>query len=114
MHEGAFRVLHTLADRERRRRPALARASGEAESVLRELLGRYPKWFEEEPEGVRATDVGLAALATELAARHPLGQLPTGSAEDAQDPQRAAFAALAASGNMPTIVSVLYRALLTL
>ena len=71
MHEGAFRILRALGDRQRKRRPGLARSAGEAESVVRELLERYPKWFDEDPDGVRATDVGLAALATEFAARRP-------------------------------------------
>ena len=97
MHEGAFRVLRTLADRQRRRRPELARDSGEAESVLRELLTRYPKWFDEQPDGVRATDVGLAAVATELAARHPAtGESDRAASSGATDAARvAAFAALA-------------------
>ena len=83
MHEGAFRVLRALADRQRRRRPALARVAGEAESVLRELLTRYPKWFDEDPDGVRATDVGLAALATEFAARHPAEGTRPGDSDEA-------------------------------
>lgn len=91
MHEGAFRILRALGDRQRRRRPTLARASGEAESVLRELLERYPKWFDEDPDGVRATDVGLAALGTEFAARRP----PSLDAAQAEQDQ-AAFRALAA------------------
>lgn len=91
MHEGAFRVLRALGDRQRRKRPTLSRAAGEAESVLRDLLERYPKWFDEDADGVRATDVGLAALGTEFAARRP-APLDT----DVTEAEQAAFRALAA------------------
>lgn len=47
----------------------MAREAGEGASVVLDVLRRYPKWFDEGDAGIRASVVGLAALARELVAR---------------------------------------------
>lgn len=69
MYEGAFRILRALGDGRSLAREEVAREAGEASSVVREVLARYPKWFAEDDGRVRCSDVGLAALARELLAR---------------------------------------------
>lgn len=69
MYEGAFRVLRALGDGQSLARDEVVRASGEATSVVREVLARYPKWFVEQGGQVRCSDRGLAALAREMLAR---------------------------------------------
>lgn len=69
MYEGAFRILRALGDGSTQPLPSLVRHSGEARSVVREVVERYPKWFEQGDEGLKCTERGLAALARELVAR---------------------------------------------
>ncbi len=69
MYEGAFRVLRALGDGRSLSRDDLVHAAGEASSVVREALERYPKWFEDTEGRVRCSERGLAALARELVAR---------------------------------------------
>ncbi len=69
MYEGAFRVLRALGDGRSLSPDELARAAGEGASVVREVLERYPKWFEEDQRSYRCSERGLAALARELVAR---------------------------------------------
>lgn len=70
MYEGAFRILRALGDGRALDADALARASGEASSVVRDVVERYPQWFAAEDGALRCTERGLAALAREWAARH--------------------------------------------
>lgn len=44
-------------------------AAGEASSVVRDVIERYPKWFEQDEHRIRCSERGLAALARELVAR---------------------------------------------
>jgi hypothetical protein len=69
VYEGAFRILRALGDGRSRSREALVRTAGEASSVVREVVERYPQWFEEDHGQIRCSDRGLAALARELVAR---------------------------------------------
>ncbi|MEM7138259.1 MAG: bis-aminopropyl spermidine synthase family protein [Myxococcota bacterium] len=93
MYEGAFRILRVLGDGKSRPRDVLARDAGEAASVVREVLERYPKWFEPEGNGVRCSDRGLAALAREMVAR--------GASRSPDTSWREAYEALAASRGRP-------------
>jgi len=81
MNEGVFRVLRALGRGRRLSRAELTHASGEAPSVVRELLAERPAWFDVDGDGIRCTGDGLAALAREWSARdgaRPLG--PEGEA----------------------------------
>jgi predicted methyltransferase len=69
VYEGAFRILRALGEGSTLTLPSLVRQSGEARSVVREVLNRYPNWFEQGDEGLKCTERGLAALARELVAR---------------------------------------------
>ncbi len=71
MYEGAFRILRALGDGRSLTREEVVRAAGESASVVREVIERYPKWFEEGDDGLRCSERGLAALARELVARTP-------------------------------------------
>lgn len=75
MYEGAFRILRALATGRSLSRDGIARAAGEASSVVREVIERYPQWFEEREGQLRCSERGLAALARELVAR----SVPRGS-----------------------------------
>jgi hypothetical protein len=74
VYEGAFRILRALGDGRSLSRDEVVHAAGEASSVVREVLQRYPKWFEDTEGRVRCSERGLAALGRELVARgaHPL------------------------------------------
>ncbi len=89
MYEGAFRILRTLGDGRTLPWDQVAREAGESTSVVREVVERYPKWFELEDRTVRCSTVGFAALGRELIAR-------TASVEDSAT-LVAAYEALAAS-----------------
>ncbi len=69
MYEGAFRILRALGDGRSRSRDEIVHTAGESSSVVREVLERYPKWFDETEGRVRCSERGLAALARELVAR---------------------------------------------
>ena len=69
MYEGAFRILRALGGGRSLSRDDVARAAGEASSVVREVTERYSKWFEDDGGRVRCSEQGLAALARELVAR---------------------------------------------
>lgn len=69
MYEGAYRILRALGDGSALTQVELVRRAGEASSVVREVIARYPQWFEEHGRRVRCTERGLAALARELIAR---------------------------------------------
>ncbi len=71
MNEGVFRVLEAAA-RGATRRTEIARISGEALSVVGEVLTRHPKWFEVEGKDIRVTKNAFTALGHEL-----LGRLPS-------------------------------------
>ena len=71
MYEGAYRILRALGDGRSLERDEVVHASGEASSVVREVLERYPKWFERDGNRVRCSERGFAALARELVARTP-------------------------------------------
>lgn len=73
MYEGAYRILRALGDGRSLSQDGLARAAGEASSVVREVTQRYPQWFEERQGRISCSERGLAALARELVAR---GGLP--------------------------------------
>ena len=93
MYEGAFRILRVLGDGRSLARDALAREAGEASSVVREVLERYPKWFAEDESRVRCSQTGLAALARELVAR--------GGAAAANSEWRSTYEAIAADRGAP-------------
>lgn len=69
MYEGAFRVLRALGDGRSLSQDDVARTAGEATSVVREVLERYSKWFDEDDGRFCCSERGLAALARELVAR---------------------------------------------
>ena len=69
MYEGAYRVLRALGDGRSLSQEDVARAAGEATSVVREVIERYSKWFDEDDGRFRCSERGLAALARELVAR---------------------------------------------
>jgi predicted methyltransferase len=69
VYEGAFRILRALGDGRSLSQGEIVHAAGEASSVVRDVIQRYPKWFDEEERRFRCSDRGLAALARELVAR---------------------------------------------
>ena len=80
MYEGAFRILKALGDGRSHTEDQIVRRSGESVSVLREVLARYPQWFEVGSEGERSSsgtpvfrcsERGFAAIGRELLARTP-------------------------------------------
>ena len=93
MYEGAFRILRALGDGRSLSRDEVVHASGEASSVVREVLERYPKWFEQHEARVRCSERGLAALARELVAR---GAQPLSSPD-----WRSVYAVMAAERGAP-------------
>ena len=93
MYEGAFRILRALGDGRSLSQDEIVHAAGEASSVVREVIERYPKWFEDNERRFRCSERGLAALARELVARESGGA----SAES----WRAAYEAMAAERSTP-------------
>jgi hypothetical protein len=93
VYEGAFRILRALGDGRSRSQDEIVHAAGEALSVVREVIERYPKWFEDDERRFRCSERGLAALARELVARESGGA----SAES----WRAAYEAMAAERSTP-------------
>ncbi|KPK17826.1 MAG: hypothetical protein AMJ62_00005, partial [Myxococcales bacterium SG8_38] len=69
MYEGAFRILRALGDGRSRSQDEVVRDAGEASSVVRDVVERYPQWFEDQDGQIRCSERGLAALARELVAR---------------------------------------------
>lgn len=69
MYEGAFRILRALGDGRSLSQGEIVHAAGEASSVVRDVIERYPKWFEDSERRFRCSERGLAALARELVAR---------------------------------------------
>ncbi len=94
MYEGAFRILRALGDGRSLSRDEVVRDSGEGSSVVRDVLEKYPKWFDEDDGRVRSSERGLAALAREWAAR----DVPSG-ADDAS--WRAAYESVASGRGAP-------------
>ncbi len=70
MYEGAFRILRALGDGRSLSRDEVVQVAGEASSVVRDVLGRYPDWFDDEDGRIRCSERGLAALAREWVARN--------------------------------------------
>jgi len=93
VYEGAFRILRALGDGRPRSRDEVVHAAGEASSVVREVIERYPKWFEDDEGRVRCSERGLAALARELVAR--------GSGDARDDSWRAEYEAMAKERSIP-------------
>ena len=93
MYEGAFRILRALGDGRSLERDEVVHASGESSSVVREVVERYPAWFEEVEGRMRCSERGLAALARELVAR--------GAGASPSPDWRAAYEAMAAERGAP-------------
>jgi len=93
VYEGAFRILRALGDGRSISQNEIVHAAGEASSVVRDVIERYPKWFEDEERRVRCSDRGLAALARELVAR--------GVAEPGAESWLEAYEAMAAERSAP-------------
>ena len=93
MYEGAFRILRALGDGRSLTEDEVVHASGEATSVVRAVIQRYPKWFEDIGGRIRCSEPGLAALARELVARSPCGASAVS--------WRAAYEAMAAERSAP-------------
>ncbi len=93
MYEGAFRILRALGDGRSLSHGDIVHAAGEASSVVREVIDRYPKWFEDEDRQFRCSERGLAALARELVARE--------CAEPGTAPWHAAYEAIAGERRTP-------------
>ena len=93
MYEGAFRVLRALGDGRSLSQDEIVHAAGEASSVVRDVIERYPKWFEDSERRFRCSERGLAALARELVARE--------SCEAGAESWRAPYEAMAAERPAP-------------
>ena len=93
MYEGAFRILRALGDGRSLSQNEIVHAAGEASSVVREVMERYPKWFEDDERRFRCSERGLAALARELVAR--------GAGESGAESWRAAYEAMTAERGAP-------------
>lgn len=93
MYEGAFRILRALGDGRSISQDEIVHTAGEASSVVRDVIERYPKWFEAEERRVRCSERGLAALARELVAR--------GVAEPGAESWLEAYEAMAAERSAP-------------
>ena len=93
MYEGAFRILRALGDGRSLSQDEIVHAAGEASSVVREVIERYPKWFEDDERRFRCSERGLAALARELVAR--------GGGDLGAESWRAAYEAMAAERSTP-------------
>jgi hypothetical protein len=95
VYEGAFRILRALGDGRSLSQDEIVHAAGEASSVVREVIERYPKWFEDDDRRYRCSERGLAALARELVARSP------SAGESGAESWRAAYEAIAAERPTP-------------
>jgi hypothetical protein len=93
VYEGAFRILRALGDGRSLSHDEIVHAAGEASSVVREVIERYPKWFEDDERRFRCSERGLAALARELVAR--------GGGDSGAESWRAAYEAMAAERSTP-------------
>ena len=93
MYEGAFRILIALGDGRSLSQDEIVHAAGEASSVVRDVIERYPKWFEDSERRFRCSERGLAALARELVARE--------SCEAGAESWRAPYEAMAAERPAP-------------
>jgi hypothetical protein len=93
VYEGAFRILRALGNGRSLARNEVVHAAGESSSVVREVVERYPKWFEDVEGRLRCSERGLAALARELVAR--------GAGQPATPSWRAAYEAMAAERGAP-------------
>jgi len=93
VYEGAFRILRALGDGRSISQDEIVHTAGEASSVVRDVIERYPKWFEAEERRVRCSERGLAALARELVAR--------GVAEPGAESWLEAYEAMAAERSAP-------------
>ena len=93
MYEGAFRILRALGDGRSLAQDEIVHAAGEASSVVREVIERYPKWFEDDERRFRCSERGLAALARELVARS--------AGEAGAESWRATYEAMAAERPTP-------------
>lgn len=93
MYEGAFRILRALGDGRSISQDEIVHTAGEASSVVRDVIERYPKWFEAEERRVRCSERGLAALARELVAR--------GVAEPGAESWLEAYESMAAERSAP-------------
>ena len=93
MYEGAFRILRALGDGRSLSQDEIVHAAGEASSVVRDVIERYPKWFEDSERRFRCSERGLAALARELVARE--------SCEAGAESWRAPYEAMAAERPAP-------------
>jgi hypothetical protein len=93
VYEGAFRILRALGDGRSLAQDEIVHAAGEASSVVREVIERYPKWFEDDERRFRCSERGLAALARELVARS--------AGEAGAESWRAAYEAMAAERPTP-------------
>jgi predicted methyltransferase len=93
VYEGAFRILRALGDGRSLSQDEIVRAAGEASSVVRDVIDRYPKWFEDEERRFRCSERGLAALAREMVAR--------GVGEPGAEDWREAYEAMAAERSAP-------------
>lgn len=71
MHEGVYRILHSL-QRGELGRSALIRTSGEGHAVIADLEKRKPKWFTCTGQSLALSDAGMHAYARELEARTPV------------------------------------------
>jgi hypothetical protein len=71
LNEGYFRVLEALASERSLSASALVEKSGEPPSVIRALRDEHAGWLIEDGGAYRASDVGLAAFAREIAHRVP-------------------------------------------
>ncbi len=69
MYEGAFRILRALGDGRSLSQDEVVRIAGEASSVVRDVVSRYPQWFHLDDGRIQCSERGLAALARELVAR---------------------------------------------
>ena len=93
MYEGAFRILRALGDGRSLSQDEIVRAAGEASSVVRDVIDRYPKWFEDDERRFRCSERGLAALAREMVAR--------GVGETGAEAWREAYEAMASERSAP-------------
>jgi hypothetical protein len=93
VYEGAFRILRALGDGRSLAQDEIVHTAGEASSVVREVIERYPKWFEDDERRFRCSERGLAALARELVARS--------TGEVGAESWRAAYEAMAAERPTP-------------
>ena len=85
MYEGAFRILRALGDGRSRSQDEIVHAAGEASSVVREVIERYPKWFEDDERRVLEDLVNVyLRLGNEERAAHFSGELEAHSEASAE------------------------------